>query len=67
MTPINLSKDHICKQCSRNFKTKMELNENNEKVHIHDNWPDSGSKRDASMIKHIKYIRTQEKEICRRS
>ena len=41
----------MCKQCNVSFKANMELIEHNEKVHIHDNWPDSGSKRDVSMVK----------------
>ena len=49
--PIILLKKHSCEQCSISFKTYRELSEHNENVHIHGNWPDSGSKRDLSMVK----------------
>ena len=49
--PIILPKKHICEQCSISFKTYKELSEHNENIHIHGNWPDSGSKRDLSMVK----------------
>ena len=47
----HISNNYMCKQCNVSFKANMELIEHNEKVHIHDNWPDSGSKRDVSMVK----------------
>ena len=40
-----------CEHCNINFKTKQEVFEHREKSHIHDNWPESGSKRDVSMVK----------------
>ena len=33
------------------FVTNLELIEHQGKTHIDDNWPDSGSKRDVSMVK----------------
>ena len=50
-SPIHMAQAHECKQCNVSFTTKVELYEHNEKLHIHDTWPDSGSKRDVSLIK----------------
>ena len=36
--------------------------EHNEKLHIHDNWPDSGSKRDMSMIKTSSVLEPKKKK-----
>ena len=47
----NLRNSYTFKQCNIKFQTKMELFAHNEKTHIHDNWPDSGSKQDFSMVK----------------
>ena len=42
---------HMCKECNISFKANLELIEHNKNMLIHDTWPDSGSKRDVSMIK----------------
>ena len=47
----NMTNSFPCKQCNIKFQTKIDQLKHNEKAHIHDNWPDSGSKRDISMIK----------------
>ena len=43
--------EHICKQCKTIFQENLELLEHIKNKHIYDTWPDSGSKRDVSMIK----------------
>ena len=53
---------HRFKQCNIDFKANKELSEHIEKVHIHDNWPESGSKRDLSMGMNIKCCRTQKEK-----
>ena len=57
-----MNKCLTCKQCNVNFNTNRELNEHNEKIHIHDNWPDSGSKRDVSMIKTSSVVEPKRKK-----
>ena len=47
----NMLNKHICKQCKTSFRENLELLEHIKNKHIHDTWPDSGSKRDVSMIK----------------
>ena len=49
--PFNDEKEFHCKQCKIQFKNNQESLEHKEKTHIHDTWPDSGSKRDMSLIK----------------
>ena len=48
---VNMVNKHMCKQCNNSFNANLELIEHNKNVHIHDTWPDSGSKRDLSMVK----------------
>ena len=43
--------EFTCKECNLQFKTNLKRLEHNENRHIQDNWPDSGTKRDLSMIK----------------
>ena len=53
-----------CKQCNIQFKTNMECLEHNEKLHIQDNWPDSGSKRDMSLIKTSSISEPKKKKVA---
>ena len=41
----------ICNHCKMQFKTNIFLLEHKENKHMDDNWPDSGSKQDVSMVK----------------
>ena len=43
--------EFYCIKCNLQFKTNLDRLDHNKTKHIHDNWPDSGSKRDLSMIK----------------
>ena len=40
-----------CEVCQSTFDSQQKLKKHINEQHIHDNWPDSGSKRDMSMIK----------------
>ena len=40
-----------CIQCNLQFKTNLDRLDHKKTKHINDNWPDSGSKKDLSMIK----------------
>ena len=51
-----------CIQCNIKFNTNMELSEHITKSHIHDNWPDSGSKRDASLVKTSSMVEPKKKK-----
>ena len=46
-----LETEFKCEHCDIKFKTKQEMFEHRGKNHIYDNWPESGSKRDVSMVK----------------
>ena len=59
---IDLQRSFNCSQCSVGFKEKIELFEHNENVHIHDNWPDSGSKRTVSMVKTSSILEPKKKK-----
>ena len=43
--------EFYCIKCNLQFKTNLDRLDHNKTKHIHDNWLDSGSKRDLSMIK----------------
>ena len=51
VTPSEKQDVFICNHCDMKFVTNLELIEHKGKNHIDDNWPDSGSKRDVSMVK----------------
>ena len=53
---------YSCKQCNLGFETNMEVIKHNEKTHIPDNWPDSGSKRDVSMVKTSSVVEPKKKK-----
>ena len=40
----------------------MELSEHITKTNIHDNWPDSGSKRDVSLVKTSSMLKPKKKK-----
>ena len=40
----------MCEHCNIEFKRNQELLRHTENLHIHDNWPNSGSKRTVCMV-----------------
>ena len=53
-----------CDQCDMEIKNNTELVKHNEEKHIHDTWPNSGTKRDSSMVKISSMSEPKKKKIA---